>query len=118
MKTGRPTATLGLTTEELAQVRALIASRSIPQGLAARARMILWAHEGHSNTAIAATLGVTRATVGKWRQRFLQDRMAGLHDELRPGRPHAHADEALAALIMRKAALASPRKLLAATEAK
>lgn len=99
MKTGRPTATLGLTTEELAQVRALIASRSIPQGLAARARMILWAHEGRSNTAIAATLGVTRATVGKWRQRFLQDRMAGLHDELRPGRPHAHADEALAALI-------------------
>jgi hypothetical protein len=41
MKTGQPKAMLVLTTEELAQLRALIASRSMPQGLAARARMIL-----------------------------------------------------------------------------
>lgn len=99
MKTGRPKATLVLTTEELAQLRALIASRSMPQGLAARARIILWSHEGRSNTAIADTLGVTKATVGKWRQRFLRDRVGGLHDELRPGRPRSRADEELAALI-------------------
>lgn len=99
MKTGRPKAALAVTTEELAQLQTVIASRSMPQGIAARARMILWSHEGRSNTAIADKLGVTKATVGKWRQRFLQDRGAGLHDELRPGRPRSRADEELAALI-------------------
>ncbi len=99
MKTGRPKAALAVTTEELAQLQRLIASRSRPQGIVARARMILLSHEGRSNMAIADTLGVTKATVGKWRQRVLQDRVAGLHDELRPGRPRSRADEALAALI-------------------
>lgn len=99
MKTGRPKAELALTTDELAHLRSLIASRLMPQGLAARARMIQWAHEKCSNTAIADKLGVTPATVGKWRQRFLQDRVAGLHDELRLGRPRSRADEELAALI-------------------
>lgn len=55
--------------------------------------MILLAHEGHSNRTIADKLGVTKATVGKWRQRFVTDRLAGLHDELRPGRPRSRADE-------------------------
>ncbi|MDE3051702.1 MAG: IS630 family transposase [Nitrospirota bacterium] len=99
MKTGRPKATLAVTAEELAQLQRLIASRSMPQGIAARARMILWAHEGRSNTAIANTLGVRQATVGKWRQRFLQERVAGLHDELRSGRPRSRTDEELAVLI-------------------
>jgi putative transposase len=65
----------------------------MPQGPAARAR------EGCSNTAIADTLGVPRAIAGKWRQRFLRDRVTGLHDELRPGRSRSYANEELAALI-------------------
>lgn len=73
----------------------------MPQGITARARMILLSHEGHSNVAIANQLGVTKATVGKWRRRFLRHRMAGLHDELRPGRPRSRADEQIATLVQK-----------------
>lgn len=89
MKTGRPKATLTLTTDEVAQLHSLITARSIPHSLGTRARMIVLSHEGLSNGAIAEKLGVTEATVGKWRHRFIHDRLAGLHDELRPGRPRA-----------------------------
>ena len=101
MKTGRPKAALTLTTDEVAQLQSLITARAIPHGLGTRARMILLSHEGLSNAAIAQKLGVTTATVGKWRQRFIRDRLAGLHDELRPGRPRSRADEEIAALITR-----------------
>ena len=99
MKTGRPKAALTLTTDEMAQLHSLITSRSIPHGLGARARMILLSHDGLTNAAIAEKLGVTQATVGTWRHRFLRDRLTGLHDELRPGRPRTRSDEAIAALI-------------------
>lgn len=99
MKTGRPKATLTLTTDEVAQLQSLITARSIPHSLGTRARMIVLSHEGLSNVAIAEKLGVTKATVGKWRQRFVTDRLTGLHDDLRPGRPRSRADEAIAALI-------------------
>ena len=99
MKTGRPKTALTLTPDELAQLQSLVTSRSIPQGLGTRARMILLSHDGLSNAAIAQKLGVTNATVGQWRQRFVTDRLAGLHDELRPGRPRSRADETIAALI-------------------
>jgi putative transposase len=83
----------------MAQLRNLIASRAIPHGLGARARMILLSHDGLTNAAIAEKLGVTQATVGTWRQRFLRDGLTGLHDEPRPGRPRSQTDEAIAALI-------------------
>lgn len=101
MKTGRPTSPLVLTPDEAAQLQSLVASRSIPHGLATRARMILLSQAGLSNTAIAQKLSVTKATVGKWRQRFQTDRLAGLHDELRPGRPRTHTDEKLATLVQK-----------------
>jgi len=40
---------------------------------------------GSPNTAVADKLGVTYQSVGKWRQRFLARRLAGLLDEPRPG---------------------------------
>jgi AraC-like DNA-binding protein len=39
--------------------------------------------------------------VGKWRQRFVERRLAGLYDELRPGRPRSIEDEQIAALLKR-----------------
>ena len=50
-----------------------------------RARIILLASEGESNHRIAELLGVSRPTIVLWRNRFLEDRMAGLEDAPRSG---------------------------------
>jgi putative transposase len=60
----------------------MASSRSLPVGLATRVRIVLL-----SAQQIARQLGLTNATVGKWRRRFVERGVAGLHDELRPGRP-------------------------------
>lgn len=52
-----------------------------------RAKMILLAAQGQRNDQIAAGLSVPRQIVSKWRQRFFEERMAGLADEPRTGRP-------------------------------
>ncbi|WP_406036497.1 IS630 family transposase [Micromonospora sp. NBC_00898] len=52
-----------------------------------RAKIILACAEGTSNTDVATALGVHLSTVGKWRRRFLAERLDGLIDEQRPGRP-------------------------------
>ncbi|MBX6361906.1 MAG: helix-turn-helix domain-containing protein [Acidobacterium ailaaui] len=41
----------------------------------------------------------SKATVGKWRQRFVEHRIQGLYDELRPGRPPSISDEKVAPLL-------------------
>jgi putative transposase len=87
--------------DERTQLKSLAASRSLPHALVCRAKVVLWSAEGQSNTEIAARLGWAKVTVGKWRQRFLEQRVAGLYDELRPGRPRSIADEQIAVLLKR-----------------
>ena len=101
MITGRPKPTLTLATDEHTQLRSLAGSRTLPHALVARARLVLWSADGQSNTQIARRLRWAKATVGKWRQRFVQHRLAGLYDELRPGRPRSIDDEQIAALLKR-----------------
>jgi len=93
MLAGRPKPALELTGDERTQLKSLAASRSLPHALVCRAKVVLWSAQGQSNTEIAGRLGWAKVTVGKWRQRFLEQRVAGLYDELRPGRPRSIADE-------------------------
>ncbi len=60
---------------------------SVRAGLAQRARIVLLAADGLSNTAIAEKLGVSRPTVIGWRERSERAGLAGLVDEPRSGRP-------------------------------
>ena len=101
MITGRPKPTLTLAPNEQTQLRSLAASRTLPHALVARAKLVLWSAQGQSNTQIARRLRWRNATVGKWRQRFVEQRLAGLYDELRPGRPRSIEDEQIAALLKR-----------------
>jgi putative transposase len=101
MITGRPKPSLILAPDEQTQLRSLAASRTLPHALVARAKLVLWSAEGQSNTQIARRLRWRNATVGKWRQRFVEHRLAGLYDELRPGRPRRIEDEQIAALLKR-----------------
>jgi transposase len=54
---------------------------------------------GLASKAVAAELGVHEHTVGKWRRRFLKDRVDGLLDETRSGRPRTIDDEQVAEVI-------------------
>ena len=51
------------------------------------AKMILLAAEGLNNDEIAARLDSRREVVGRWRKRFFTDRLQGLEEQARPGRP-------------------------------
>jgi len=54
-----------------------------------RAKCILYAAEDIENKEIAERLGLPRQVVSKWRKRFFEERLAGLEDRARPGRPRA-----------------------------
>jgi transposase len=62
--------------------------------LAQRARIVLLAADGVSNTVIAERVGASRATVVAWRARYSRNGIAGLADEQRPGRPRVIDHEA------------------------
>jgi transposase len=86
-RTGRPKAALVLTDEERETLRRWSRRAMSSQALASRSRIVLACAEGLSNLEVAERLRVSRPTVGKWRTRFLSDRLDGLLDEDRPGRP-------------------------------
>ena len=83
MRTGRPKAELVLSDDERAQLQSFVRSRSLPAALGNRARLVLASAGGEPNNAIAARLKMTKQTVGKWRARFIERRIAGLYDDVR-----------------------------------
>lgn len=101
MSIGGPKPVLELKAEEREELSGFAASRSLPHALVSRAKLVLWSGEGLSNSEIAARLDWSKATVGKWRQRFIRYGIQGLYDELRPGRPRTISDEKVAALLRR-----------------
>jgi transposase len=71
------------------------------QALAQRARLILGCAAGKTNTRVAHALRLTKQTVGKWRTRFLAQRLDGLLDEPRPGAPRTVSDAEVEAVLTR-----------------
>src|SRR5215472_783588 len=78
------------------------------QALALRCRIVLACAEGATNTAVAARLGVSMATVTKWRARFVDARLDGLHDEPRPGAPRTIGDNDVERVITKTLEQAPP----------
>ena len=76
-RTGRPTAKLVLSDEERQTLQRWARRPKSAQALALRAKIVLACAEGATNKDVAAEFSVTAQMVGKWRARFVADRLAG-----------------------------------------
>jgi transposase len=92
---------LALSDEERSELKALAMRRKTAQALALRARIVLACAEGRQNKEVAARLRADEGTVSKWRRRFVEQRMDGLHDEPRSGAPRTIADARIEAVIVK-----------------
>lgn len=98
---GRGLARLVLSNEERLELEGLAARRKTAQALALRAQIVLACAAGSQNKDVAAKLDVDKATVGKWRRRFVERRMDGLHDKARSGAPRTIDDVRIEAVIVK-----------------
>ncbi|MBX3484245.1 IS630 family transposase [Phenylobacterium sp.] len=98
---GRYLSPLQVSEAERAELTSLASRRTTAQALALRARIVLGCAEGAQNKDVAARLGVSENTVGKWRRRFAEHRLEGLRDEPRSGTPRTLEDAQIEAVIVR-----------------
>jgi homeodomain-containing protein len=78
---------------DAATLRRWARSTSVRAGLGLRARIVLLAAEGVSNTDIGARVGCSRQAVVRWRARYARQGLAGLGDQPRSGRPRIIDDQ-------------------------
>jgi transposase len=97
----RRMAELVLSEAERTELKQLSSRRKTAQALALRARIVLECARGLENQEVEASLGVAKNTVGKWRRRFVERRMDGLHDEPRSGAPRSIEDRRIEAVIVK-----------------
>lgn len=76
-----------LSKAEEAELKRRASRYTLPYFQVLRAKMILLAHQGLTNEVIADRLSTRREIVSMWRKRFFEERLAGLVDRERPGRP-------------------------------
>ena len=98
---GRPVAAVVLSTGERSFLERQARRQRVARSLSDRCRIVLRCADGLANKAVAAELGVHEHTVGKWRRRFLKDRIDGLSDEPRSGRPRTIGDDRVAEVVRR-----------------
>ena len=78
-----------LSEEERLELERRSRQYTLPYREVIRARLILLAAQGRSNLQIGQALDLPRPIVSKWRKRFFEDRLPGLEDQPRGGRPPA-----------------------------
>ena len=83
----RPKLDLILSAEQRSELNRLVKAPGTAQKVVWRARIALLAANGKDNDEIATELGISRVTVGLWRQRVLDLGLAGLEEAPRSGRP-------------------------------
>jgi transposase len=83
----RAAAAIELSDEERRVLDGVLRTPSVSQQQALRARIVLRAAQGATNTQIASEVGVSLPTVGLWRRNFSERRLEGLVDARRSGRP-------------------------------
>jgi transposase len=98
---GRPRQPLSVSDEERETLVRWSRRPKSPHSIAQRARIVLLAADGMTNTAVADRVGVNQATVVKWRKRFLERRLDGLVDEPRPGAPRTISDDDVERVVVR-----------------
>jgi len=99
-RTGRPKLQqFALTDAERAALERLAARPRSARAVAFRAKIILRCAVGGSDVEIAAALRTHRMTVGKWRKRFVKQRLDGVYDEPRPGAQRKILDDAVEAVV-------------------
>jgi transposase len=101
MRTGRPKAELGLSGEERMALERYARRGTVAQQLGLRARIVLRCAAGLDNKTAASEVGVCEAVVGKWRRRFVAQRLDGLLDEPRSGAPRTITDEQVEQVVIR-----------------
>jgi transposase len=100
-RTGRPKAELVVSAEERSVLERFASRSRANRHLAFRARIVLRSMEGLMNSEVARQLRCTGATVGKWRKRFVERRLDGLHDEPRPGVDRTITDDQVESDVVR-----------------
>ncbi len=90
-----------ITSDERAVLERFARRSRANRHLAFRARILLRSAAGVSNSAIARELRCAGATVGKWRKRFIEFRLDGLHDEPRPGVERTITDDQVENVVVR-----------------
>src|SRR3989304_10275681 len=88
----RKAVVIALTPEEEAILRRRATMRPAPASTVGRARIVLGASAGETNDVLAQRLAMNRHSVALWRQRFAAERLAGLEDRPRLGRPTTYSD--------------------------
>ena len=107
---GRPKAPLTLTDDERQTLERWSRRAKTAQALALRAKIVLACAEGATNKAVAEQLRIWPQTVTKWRGRFVRQRLEGLSDEPRPGRPRMITDAQVEQVITKTLEEPPPRQ--------
>ncbi|MCF6176476.1 MAG: helix-turn-helix domain-containing protein, partial [Victivallaceae bacterium] len=98
-RTGRPKKKVILTQQQEEELKTWPRSRSLSHSLVIRSKIILLAAAEVNNASIAQKLDLNPSTVAKWRRRFIEDGIQGLHDEYRSGKPRTYTEEHITKLL-------------------